>query len=133
MEELCVVTELLDMGKGREDHGAHGGSERRRRTRSGVLQRESRGRESELRERGRTRGARASPSARSRTGKEAGGGGEMWPRSAVRRARSSSYWQELEEAPGGWAGGLGREKLGQATGRPGKCFPLSFSSVLHFL
>ena len=43
VEELCVVTELLDTGKGREDHGAHGGSERRRRTRSGVLQRERAG------------------------------------------------------------------------------------------
>ena len=67
---------------------------------------------------GKDHGARVSPGARSRTGKEAGGGGETWPRSAVMRARSSSYWQELEEAPGGWAGGLGREKLGQATGRP---------------
>ena len=37
-------------------------------------------------------------------GKEAGGGGETWPRWAVMRACSSSYWQELEEAPGGWAG-----------------------------
>ena len=67
----------------------------------------NRGGKREQRVRGRTKGARASPGARSRTGKEAGGGGETWPRSAVMRARSSSYWQELEEAPGGWAGGLG--------------------------
>ena len=30
--------------------------------------------------------------------------GETWQWPAVVRPRSSSYWQELEEAPGGWAG-----------------------------
>ena len=87
-------------------------------------------REERLRVRGKNQGARASPGARSRTGEEAGGGGETWPRPAEMRARSSSYWQELEEAPGGWAGGLGREKLGQATGRPGKCFLFIFLFLL---
>ena len=60
--------------------------------------------------RGKNQGARASPGAWSRTGEEAGDGGETWPRPSEMRARSSSYWQELEEAPAVGLGWLGRNR-----------------------
>ena len=57
VEELYVVMELLDTGKGREDHGGHGGSERRRRAPLGSGER---AREARRGERGAVEGVQGS-------------------------------------------------------------------------
>ena len=92
--------------------GGRGYGERRRQTRSGVLQRESRGRESEMREWEKGQGARG----RLRRSVEDGGGSRRWKQEVASGARAGDT--PLPSGRGGRrlavASGLGRlEELGQ--------------------
>ena len=88
-EAWAMVAELPRNTGRREGVGERGGSRRRFHGRVGRRGREQgRGGESELRERGRTRGARAFPSATDRSGEEAGGGF-----ASCACATPSSSWQ----------------------------------------
>ena len=131
VEELYVVMELLDTGKGREDHGGHGGSERRRRAPLGSGER---AREARRGERGAVEGVQGSAWQRQRRPGRRGGRRAGWRWRARVRARR----------PHALPTGLGRKTTGEVEvgwagyrdgpGRAGQSFPLSllFVSVFYF-
>ena len=98
------VVELMGSKRGRGGGGGRGNGVRRRRWCLGGRAEENQRRRESEGEGERCGASWRHPGRLERRGGEAGGGGETWPRPAVARPRSSSYWQELEEAPGSWVG-----------------------------